>query len=91
MRPESGSPYSALAMRYSCVGSKPHTSAMWGSRVVMIQSASSGSGALRYADLMSIVAILNLLIVASCRKREKVSGMMVGLYVIGSWAHREHH
>ncbi len=51
----------------------------------MIQSASSGSGSLRYADFMSIVAILNLLMVASCRKREKVGGMMVGLYVVGSW------
>ena len=58
---------------------------MCGSRVVVIQSASSGSGALRYADYMSIVAILNLLIVASCRKREKVSGIMVGLYVVGNW------
>ena len=57
---------------YSCAGSSPHTSAMCVSRVVVIQSASSGSGALRYADLMSIVAILNLLMVAtSCREREK--------------------
>ncbi len=66
MRPESGIPLSALAIRYSCAGSSPHTCAMCGLRVVVIQSASSGSGALRYADLMSIIAILNLLMVASC-------------------------
>ena len=84
MRPESGSPYSALAILYSCAGSSPHASAMCCSIVVVIQSAVSGSGALRYADFMSIVAILNLLMVASCRKRENVRGMMVGLYVVGS-------
>ena len=55
IRPESGSPYNALAMRYSCAGSRPHTMAIWCSRVV---TASYGNKALmKYADLMSIVAM----------------------------------
>jgi hypothetical protein len=33
------------------------------------------------ADLMSIVAICNFCITASCKNREKVSGIMVGLTV----------
>ena len=79
MRPESGRPYRALAIRYSCAGSRPQTSAMWGSRVVTIQSAVVGSGAFRYADLMSIVAMWSFQITAICRNKEKVSGIMVGL------------
>ena len=66
-------------MRYSCDGSRPQTVAMCGSRVVTIQSASAGSGALRYADLMSIVAMCSFWMTASWRKSAKVRGMMVGL------------
>ena len=40
-------PLRALAMRYSWAGLRPHTVAIWGSRVVTIQSASGGRGALR--------------------------------------------
>ena len=83
MRPESGSAYRALAMRYSCAGSRLHAKAMWGSSVVMIQSLSGGSGALRYADLISMVAMVYPWMMDSWRMRENVRGMIVGLYVGG--------
>ena len=53
--------------------------AMCGSISVIIQSEVSGRGALRYAHLMSIVAIVILCIMASWRTKENVSGFMVGL------------
>ena len=83
MRPESGSPYRVLAMRFSCAGSRLHARAMWGSSVVMIQSLSGGSGALRYADLISMVAMVYPWMMESWRMEENVRGMIVGLYVGG--------
>ena len=44
-----------------------------------IQSAVVGSAALRYADLISMVTMWSFRITASCRNKEKVSGMIVGL------------
>ena len=70
-------------MRYSCAGSRPQISAVWGSSVMTIQSAVGGSAALRYADLMSMVAMWSFRITASCRNKEKVIGMMLGLQLAG--------
>ena len=46
---------------------------------MMIQSLSIGRGAFRYADFMSIVAMLYPWMMESCRMKEKVRGMIVGL------------
>ena len=52
---------------------------MAGSSVVTIQSAVVGARALRYAHLISIVAIVLLWMMASCSMKAKVRGFMVGL------------
>ncbi len=44
-------------VRWRCDILVQHTEAMCGSSVVTIQSASGGSGAFKYADFMSIVAM----------------------------------
>ena len=66
-------------MRYSWLESRPQTVAMWGFKVVTIQSASGGRGAFRYADLISIVAMRSCWMTASCRNSTNVRGMMIGL------------
>ncbi len=51
--------------------------------MVMVQSLSGRSGALRYADLMSMVAMVYSWMMDSWRMKENVRGMIVGLYVGG--------